>query len=132
MGSVYNILYAYIREPKKKKNRSNKSKPSILKFKNEVTLFVKYSYNSFYGLGFLKINRKLYAELWNFLFYMRVRYEHTINRYPRKWSCYFNNLPMVNNQFHWCLQLNFLVKSHSELSIILLWGKCFTTARVVS
>ena len=59
---VYNILG----NPKKKK-KSNKPKPSIPKSKNQVTLFVNYSYN---GLRFPKVykaNRKLCAKLWNFL-----------------------------------------------------------------
>ena len=34
-----------------------------------------------------------------------------MNRYPREWSSYFNTLPLVNNQLHWCL-LHLLVKSH--------------------
>ena len=126
MASVCNILYAYIRV-KEKKYRSYKPKPSMLKSKKQVTLFVNYSYNIFYGLCSPKMykgNRKLYAKLWNFLFYMGG-YIWTYS------STQFNNLPMVNNQLRWCL-LNFLVKSHSKL---LLWGNVLQhkiTARVVS
>ena len=116
------VCVQYIRKPKKRKKRSNKPKPSILKSKNQVTLFVNYSYN---GLCFPKVykaNRKLCPKLWNFIW--GVIYEHTINSCP----CYVNNLPMVNNQLHWCLLLNFLVKSHSKLSIIPSWGKCIATS----
>ena len=64
-----------------------------------------------------------YGHYGIFDFIWGVIYERTFNRYPCEWSSYFNTLPIVNNQLHWCL-LNLLVNSHFKLSIILLWEKC--------
>ena len=40
----------------------------------------------------------------------------------------FKYSTIVKYQLHWCL-LNFLVKSHFKLSIVLPWGKCIATVK---
>ena len=80
----------------------NKLDSSMLKSKNQVTLFVNYSYNSmtFVLPKVYKANRGYVPNYGIFDFIWGVIYEHTSNRYPREWSSYFNTLPMVNNQLH--------------------------------
>ena len=87
----------------------------MLKPKNQVTLFVNYSFPKIHIA-----NRSLCAKIWDFRFYVGVIYGHTFNRYARDWSSYSYTLLMTTNELHWWL-LNLLVKSHFKLSIILLY-----------
>ena len=80
----------------------------MLKSKNQVTLFVNYSYNSF--CDYFSKNKfreqKIMCQklIWDFQFYMGVYiHKHTFNRYLRDWYNYFYTLPMATNELHWCL-----------------------------
>jgi len=75
----------------------------MLKSKNQVTLFVNYSYNSFNDLRFsenMHSEQKVMSQNMGFWIYMEVIYEHPFNRYPRDWSSYFYTQPMVSNELH--------------------------------
>ena len=72
LQSPYYIIHKriyYIRGPEEKSKRLNKLESNILKPKNQVTLFVNYSYNSFTTFALPKIyivNEMLCAKIWDF------------------------------------------------------------------
>ena len=101
LQSPYYIIHKriyYIRGPKEKSKRLNKLESNILKPKNQVTLFVNYSYNSFHDLCSsenIYSERNAVCQNMGFLILIGATYEHTFNRYPCEWSSYLNTLLML-------------------------------------
>jgi len=91
----------------------------MLKSNNQATLFVNYSYNSFFDFRSSKnthSEQKVMCQNMGFFIWW------TFNRYPREWSSYFYTLLMVTNEFHWCL-----LKSLQTINNYSLIGKCIAT-----
>jgi len=91
----------------------------MLKFKNQVTLFVNYSYISFCDFVFPKLhiaNRRICAKIWDFDFIWGLYMDIPLTDIHAIGPAIFT---LYQWQLHWCL-LNLLVKSHFKLSIILL------------